>query len=155
MSFARGQCELLELALQAHYRQQGHWHDRGTPHRWGTSGAFKKHLSHQVALPMQVLGHVAQILLHCSLLPTERFLHRARGRPSPRECVVPTPAGDRRIWTGRAPYNPKVIIKPLEPLTLCSYCYEAPNRNCGNTPAMLLGLARGPAELRKLLEKRA
>ncbi|UEX77991.1 IS1 family transposase [Sediminicurvatus halobius] len=150
-SVGRGKIELLKIALQANSQQQGHWHDRWTPYPWGSSGEVEKTFSHQTARPEQDLERLAEILLHCSLLPTERFLQRARRRLSPLERGVPTAAGNRRIWTGRAPYNPKMIIKLLELLRVyVNYC-EAPNRNRGNTPAMDLGLARGPVELRKIL----
>lgn len=150
-SYKRGKIELLKQALRENAEQQGPWHDRWTRYPWGSSGEVEKTFSHQTSLDGQDMERVANILLYCSQLPTDRFMQRTRRRVSLLERGIPTAAGNRRIWTGRAPYNPATTIKVLEMLRVyVNYC-EEPNKRDGNSPAALLGLARGPVELRKIL----
>lgn len=72
----------------------------------------------------------------------DRFFMQVRPALTMAECGVVSASSDRRLWFGKNAYNPAVLLKLLEMFrTYFNYCEVGQDKK---TPAMRMGLARGP-----------
>ena len=71
-----------------------------------------------------------------------RFFMQVRRALTMAERGIVSASSDRRLWFGKNAYNPAVLIKLLEVFrTYFNYCEVGQDKK---TPAMRMGLARGP-----------
>lgn len=88
------------------------------------------------------LNHHARLHLKATLTAVDRFFMQVRRGITMAERGVISASADRRLWFGKNAYNPDVLVKLLGIFrTYFNYCEVGEN---GQTPAMRLGLARGP-----------
>jgi len=88
------------------------------------------------------LNHNARLHLKASVTEVDRFFMRVRRALTMAERGVVSASSDRRLWFGKNAYNPGVPIKLLEVFrTYFNYCEVGQYKK---TPAMRMGLARGP-----------
>jgi hypothetical protein len=74
---------------------------------------------------------------------------RARRMLSLAERPIASASAARRTWYGYSPYNPAHLARQLEIFRVhYNFCVKGQD---GKTPAMRLGLAKGPVELEKIL----
>ena len=80
----------------------------------------------------------------CSGYVIQRF-HRARKKPR----IFRSASSEGRTWYGCSPYNPETVVKVLEIFRVVyNYCSVGDDKL---TPAMRLGLAKGPVDLEDLI----
>lgn len=92
--------------------------------------------------------HAAALYLRASLHAVDRFFMQTRRMLSLAERPI-TSASTSRTWFGYSPYNPAHLQRSLEIYRVYyNYCVKGKD---GKTPAMRLGLARGPVEVEKIL----
>jgi transposase-like protein len=95
------------------------------------------------------LNHFARLYLKASLTAVDRFFMQVRRGLTIAERGIPTSSNERRIWVGKNAYNPEYLAKLLEVFrTYFNYCEVGAD---GRTPAMRLGLAKGPVRLEDIL----
>ncbi|HOY34588.1 MAG TPA: hypothetical protein PLG32_05570 [Piscinibacter sp.] len=88
------------------------------------------------------LRHYARLHLKASLTGVDRFFMQVRRALTLAERGVVSASADRRMWYGKNAYNPAVLVKLVEIFrTYFNYCEVGED---GKTPAMRLGLAKGP-----------
>jgi len=88
------------------------------------------------------LRHYARLHLKASLTAVDRFFMQVRRALTVAERGVISASADRRLWFGKNAYNPAVLVKMVEIFrTYFNYCEVGED---GKTPAMRLGLAKGP-----------
>ena len=88
------------------------------------------------------LRHYARLHLKASLTGVDRFFMQVRRALTLAERGVISASADRRLWYGKNAYNPAVLVKLVEIFrTYFNYCEVGED---GKTPAMRLGLAKGP-----------
>lgn len=88
------------------------------------------------------LSHAARLYLKASCTEVDRFFMQVRRALTMAERGVISASADRRLWFGKNAYNPAVLAKLLEVFrTYFNYCEVGQDKK---TPAMRLGLARGP-----------
>ena len=88
------------------------------------------------------LSHQALLHLKATLTAVDRFFMQVRRGLTLAERAVASANTDRRLWFGKSAYNPEVLVKVLGIFrTYFNYCEVGRD---GKTPAMRLGLARGP-----------
>lgn len=88
------------------------------------------------------LNHYARLYLKATLTAIDRFFMQVRRGITLAERGVISASADRRLWFGKNAYNPDVLVKLLGIFrTYFNYCEVGED---GQTPAMRLGLARGP-----------
>jgi hypothetical protein len=88
------------------------------------------------------LNHHARLHLKASVTEVDRFFMQVRRALTMAERGVVSASSDRRLWFGKNAYNPAVLVKLLEVFrTYFNYCEVGQDRK---TPAMRMGLARGP-----------
>ncbi|WP_146052264.1 hypothetical protein [Diaphorobacter sp. LR2014-1] len=88
------------------------------------------------------LRHFARLHLKASLTAVDRFFMQVRRALTVAERGVISASADRRLWFGKNAYNPAVLVKLVEIFrTYFNYCEVGED---GKTPAMRLGLAKGP-----------
>lgn len=88
------------------------------------------------------LNHHARLHLKATLTAVDRFFMQVRRAITMAERGVISASADRRLWFGKNAYNPDVLVKLLGIFrTYFNYCEVGED---GQTPAMRLGLARGP-----------
>lgn len=93
--------------------------------------------------------HVASLYLKASLHAVDRFFMRARRMLSLAERPIASASAAGRTWYGYSPYNPAHLARLLEIFRVhYNYCVKGQD---GKTPAMRLGLARGPVAIEKIL----
>jgi transposase-like protein len=84
----------------------------------------------------------AMLYLKASLTGIDRFFMQVRRALTLAERGITSASADRRVWFGKNAYNPEVLVKLLAIFrTYFNYCEVGDD---GRTPAMRLGLARGP-----------
>jgi hypothetical protein len=80
--------------------------------------------------------------LKASCTEVDRFFMQVRRAMTMAERGVISASADRRLWFGKNAYNPAVLVKLLEVFrTYFNYCEVGQDKR---TPAMRMGLARGP-----------
>jgi hypothetical protein len=88
------------------------------------------------------VSHQALLHLKATLTAVDRFFMQVRRGLTLAERAVASANTDRRLWFGKSAYNPDVLVKVLSIFrTYFNYCEVGQD---GKTPAMRLGLARGP-----------
>lgn len=88
------------------------------------------------------LSHHALLYLKATLTAVDRFFMQVRRGITLAERAVASSNTDRRLWFGKSAYNPEVLVKVVGIFrTYFNYCEVGQD---GKTPAMRLGLARGP-----------
>lgn len=88
------------------------------------------------------VSHQALLHLKAAMTAVDRFFMQVRRGITLAERAVASSNTDRRLWFGKSAYNPEVLVKVLGIFrTYFNYCEVGQD---GKTPAMRLGLARGP-----------
>ena len=95
------------------------------------------------------LDHQASLLQMGSLHSVDRFFMQIRRAISCFERPFGSGTSGRRVWYGYSPYNPDRYSQ-LGDIYRVYYNYCKPNDK-GKTPAMRLGLAKGPVDLEKII----
>lgn len=96
------------------------------------------------------LNHNARLHLKASVTEVDRFFMQVRRALTMAERGVVSASSDRRLWFGKNAYNPGVLIKLLEVFrTYFNYCEVGQDKK---TPAMRMGLARGPVAPEDILD---
>jgi len=158
-----GEVELeMTLAEMDRMTTIGHWGDRWFIHPTPNMGESDKQICWLVGIDAPIAQtqetnearyeqriHFARLYLKGSLHAVDRFFMQARRRLSLAERGVPSASTDRRIWHGYSAYKPQNLGQVLE-IFRVFYNYCAVGRD-KQTPAMRLGLARGPVKLEDIL----
>lgn len=88
------------------------------------------------------LQHAARLYRRASLTEIDRFFMQLRRALTMAERGVISASADRRLWFGKNAYNPGVLAKLVEIFRVYfNYCEVGEDKR---TPAMRMGLARGP-----------
>ena len=88
------------------------------------------------------VSHHALLHLKATMTAVDRFFMQVRRGITLAERAVLSSNTDRRLWFGKSAYNPEVLVKVLGIFrTYFNYCEVGQD---GKTPAMRLGLAKGP-----------
>ena len=95
------------------------------------------------------LRHLAIIYARATMHPIDRYFMQIRRLLMALERPISTPSNDGRTWRGYSPYNPARVQKLLD-IYRCFYNFVAVGKN-KTTPAMRLGLAKGPISIEKIL----
>lgn len=130
-------------------QQFGKWGDKWISHPFPTKGEPDKKVCWLTDMGDYTEDHAAALYLKASLHAVDRFFMRARRMLSLAERPIASASAARRTWHGYSPYNPAHLQRILEIFRVhYNYCVKCQD---GKTPAMRLGLARGPVELEKIL----
>jgi transposase-like protein len=88
------------------------------------------------------LNHAARLYLKASATEVDRFFMQVRRALTMAERGVVSASADYRRWFGKNAYNPGVLVKLIEIFrTYFNYCEVGGDKM---TPAMRMGLAKGP-----------
>lgn len=93
--------------------------------------------------------HLAVVYARASMHAIDRFFMRIRRRIMALERPISTPSNDGRVWRGYSPYNPAQVQKLLD-IYRCHHNF-VDDGDRGVTPAMRLGLAKGPIRLEDII----
>ncbi len=127
----------------------GHWGDKWLVHPLPNKSEPEKRVCWLTDMDDYDEEHAARLYLKGSLHAVDRFFMQARRRLSLAERGVPTASSDRRIWHGYSAYKPQNLARVLEIFRVFyNYCAVGEDKK---TPAMRLGLARGPVALEDIL----
>jgi hypothetical protein len=88
------------------------------------------------------LLHYARLYLKVSLTGVDRFFMQVRRALTIAERGIASASSEKRVWFGKSAYNPDVLVKLIE-LFRTNFNYIEIGED-GQTPAMRLGLAKGP-----------
>jgi hypothetical protein len=92
---------------------------------------------------------LGKLFLRASLHPVDRYFAQLRRKTSLLERPISTASSGGSKWFAYDPYQPKVVEKLLEIYRIYfNYVKQGDDRM---TPAMRLGLARGPVKLENIL----
>jgi len=88
------------------------------------------------------LNHAARLYRMAALHPIDRFFMQIRRGVTMAERGISSASSDKRVWFGKNAYDPGNLAKLLEIYRVYfNYCEVGQDRK---TPAMRLGLAKGP-----------
>lgn len=126
----------------------------GSPERWiEHPGATKAEPEKMVAAITDVerydIDHQANLYRMATLAPVDRFFMRIRRFSTFFERPFQSGTSKGRIWYGYAAYDPSMYTI-IGDIFRVYYNYCAPNQQ-GETPAMKLGLAKGPVDIGKII----
>ncbi|MGH8806514.1 MAG: transposase [Noviherbaspirillum sp.] len=94
-------------------------------------------------------NHAARLYLQASLSAVDRFFMQIRRGITMAERGVISASSDRRLWFGKNAYDPDHLARLLEIYRVYfNYCAVGEDKK---TPAMRLGLARGPVASEDIL----
>lgn len=95
------------------------------------------------------INHAARLFLRASLFAVDRFFMQIRRGITMAERGIVSASSDRRLWFGKNAYDPGHLAKLLEIYRVYfNYCEVGEDKK---TPAMRLGLARGPVASEDIL----
>jgi hypothetical protein len=104
---------------------------------WLTDQRQNEEIQKGVVSKETVLHH-----LRATLAPVDRYFMQIRRGITLAERGIASASTERRLWFGKNAYNPQVLAQLLEIFrTYFNYCEIGAD---GKTPAMRLGLAKGP-----------
>jgi len=126
-----------------------HWRDRWVGFPDATMAEPDKAVCYLTDRSDYGLIRKAHIFARASLHGIDRYFMQLRRRVMQLERPVATPSNLGRVWYGYSPYNPHIIQKLLD-IYRAYYNYVEPGAD-KKTPAMRLGLAKGPVRLADIL----
>jgi len=127
----------------------GKWGDVWIEHPFPTKSEPEKKVCWLTDMGDYTEDQAASLYLKASLHAVDRFFMRTRRMLSLAERPIASASAARRTWYGYSPYNPAHLARMLEIFRVhYNYCVKGED---GKTPAMRLGLAKGPVELEKIL----
>ena len=99
-----------------------------------------------VAVPLR---QMAIVFARASMHAIDRYFMQVRRLLMALERPIHTPSNDGRVWRGYSPYDPTRVQKLLD-IYRCYYNFVKKGRD-HKTPAMRLGLAKGPIRIEDIL----
>ena len=99
-----------------------------------------------VAVPLR---QMAIVFARASMHAIDRYFMQVRRLLMALERPIHTPSNDGRVWRGYSPYDPARVQKLLD-IYRCYYNFVKKGRD-RKTPAMRLGLAKGPIRIEDIL----
>jgi hypothetical protein len=152
----RAAVELIEIELTKMLQVTPR--DRWIRHPNGTGGEPMKAvcwLTDREGVSVSV-RQTAIVFARASLHTVDRYFMLLRRKVSALERPIQTASNEGRVWHGYAPYNPELLQKLLD-IYRCFYNFvHIPRKSLDKrTPAMRLGLARGPVRVSDILYFRA
>jgi transposase-like protein len=150
--FTEEEVELLLIrAEMERVREIGKWNDRWLRHPLSDMREPVKMIYWLTDIEKQSedrnereaqLQQAARLYRRASLNEIDRFFMQLRRALTMAERGVVSASADRRLWFGKNAYNPGVLAKLVEIFrTYFNYCEVGEDKR---TPAMRMGLARGP-----------
>ncbi|MFW2354708.1 transposase [Hydrogenophaga sp.] len=150
--FTEEEVELLLIrAEMERVREIGKWNDRWLRHPLSDMREPVKMICWLTDIEKQSedrnereaqLQQAARLYRRASLNEIDRFFMQLRRALTMAERGVVSASADRRLWFGKNAYNPGVLAKLVEIFrTYFNYCEVGEDKR---TPAMRMGLARGP-----------
>jgi transposase-like protein len=128
---------------------QGPWNDIWVEHPFPNKSEPQKRVCWVTDMQDYTEDHAAELYLKGTLHPVDRFFMQTRRKLSLAERPYASANNTGRKWHGYSAYNPAYLARTLETFRVAyNYCVKGKD---GKTPAMRLGLARGPVELEKIL----
>jgi hypothetical protein len=95
------------------------------------------------------LEEVLDLYMKATLTAVDRFFMQVRRAITVAERGIASASADKRIWFGKNAYNPRNLVMLLEVFRVYfNYCEVGHDKK---TPAMRLGLARGPVSPEDIL----
>lgn len=141
--------QVLMKAEMAQAKEFGHWRDRWVQHPLPIMSEPEKRVCWLTDLGDYADDHAARLYLKATLHPIDRFFMQVRRRLSLAERAISSAGNQGRVWNGYAAYQPGNLAQTLEIFRVYyNYCECGEDRK---TPAMRLGLARGPVALEDIL----
>ncbi len=127
----------------------GKWSDRWIAHPFPNMSEPEKAVCFLTNYGDYTDDHLAQLYLMATLQPIDRFFMQVRRRLSLLERPFDSASTAGRVWYGYSAYNPAVIEKVLAIFRVYyNYVLKGDDKQ---TPAMRLGLARGPVTLEDII----
>lgn len=142
------QIELIKQRM-AGMPSLGRWSDRWLLHPFPDGGEPDKAVCYLTDFRDYTPEHLARLYQRASLKTIDRFFMQVRRGLSLLERPIKTASAQGRAWHGKSPYSPEVVVKILEVFRVYfNYCEVGED---GKTPAMRIGLAKGPIRVSDLL----
>lgn len=130
-------------------KEFGHWRDRWVEHPLPIMTEPAKRMCWLTDLGDYDEDHAAQLYLKATLHPVDRYFMLVRRRLSLAERPILSAGNTGRVWNGYAVYQPANLASVLEIFRVYyNFCEVDTDRK---TPAMRLGLAKGPVALEDIL----
>jgi len=130
-------------------KSMGKWNDRWVDHPFPDMSEPDKAISHLTDFGDYDLDHLAWLYNKASLHAVDTMFMQIRRRVMMLERGIHSQGNRGRVWHGYAPYNPKQIVKMLMVFrAVHNFVIEGEDKK---TPAMRLGLARGPVRYEDIL----
>lgn len=127
----------------------GKWSDRWVLHPFPDMSEPEKAMCYLTDMGDYPLDQIASLYRRCSLHAIDRFFMQVRRRISLLERPIKSASTEGRTWYGYSPYSPEVVMRLLEIFRVVyNYCLTGKD---GKTPAMRLGLAKGPVSYEDLV----
>jgi len=117
---------------------------------FATKSEPEKIISALTDISMLTKEHQARLYMNASLHGIDRFFMQARRRVHYFERSFLSGTNARRTWYGYSAYNPAMYIKLAEIFRIF-YNYIHVGEKDNKTPAMRLGLAKGPVSYEKII----
>ncbi|WP_318443156.1 hypothetical protein [Photobacterium leiognathi] len=112
--------------------------------------AIEKRIAAVTNIERYDLDHQANLYKKASLNAIDRFFNQVRTSLNPFSRPTRTANTNQGTWYGYQPYNPEIYIKLGEKFRVY-YNYCDVDDKHKSTPAMKLGLAKGPVKLEKII----
>lgn len=96
---------------------------------------------------------LANLYHMASLHAIDSFFNQVRARLNPLDRPKKSKSNQNRIWSGYQPYNPALVQKLLD-IFRVYFNYHLKSKEDKQTPAMRLGLAKGPISIDEIVNFR-
>lgn len=138
-----GEVQLLLIKEEmARMAELGKWKDRWLTHPLPSMSEPDRRVCWLTDMGDYDETHAARLYLKATLHPIDRYFMQVRRRLSLAERPIGSASAARRTWYGYSAYQPANLARALD-IFRVFYNYCQPGED-GKTPAMRLGLARGP-----------
>ncbi|MCT4534698.1 hypothetical protein [Halodesulfovibrio sp.] len=118
-------------------------------HPVGTAGEPYKTVIHLFPDHSNMSDELAVKYLQANMRGVDRFFLNVRNKLSPLVRGIDTASHSNGKWHGKCPYNPQVVQKYLD--IYRTYYNYVPKLDKKTTPAMRIGLAKGPVTIEDIL----
>lgn len=128
----------------------GRWEDRWLKYPFPDMSEPEKAVCHLTPINVYENTHMANLYLKASLHAVDSYFNQVRTHISPLQRANRSQSSSGRTWYGYQPYQPELVQKLLDIFRVFhNYCLES--KIDKKTPAMRLGLAKGPVDLDKII----